>query len=131
MFNYYSQFKSNYFKVKDLEKFKDWLPKLEGSPDIQEDEDGSITIFSVDGGIPQWEYSDDGEEFEIDFWKELSGHLKDGQVAVFVQIGYVKAHTDCCMLAVHSDGRWKNSFPESFITEICDEWDVECIDMNI
>lgn len=96
MANYYGQERTNYFKVKDVEKFKAWADQfgleiietkeqqepfetLYGLlPDTSNDDDGCFSIWN----------EDDGER--IEFIDELSKHLTEGEIAIVVGSGAEK-----------------------------------------
>lgn len=99
MANYYASSRSNYFRVKDEQAFKDWLD----TTNIEilatsEDDEGNTTYAIVpnapDGegwSLTMWE-DDEGVELdeERDLIIELSGHLADGWVAILMEAGAEK-----------------------------------------
>lgn len=111
MANYYGHFRSNYFKVKDIEAFKSWCDSVGVDYWEKSDDSELVAISSSDqddyGAIPSHEsldpdYDSDTpppgwteEEFaesqrEIDFLQELSKHLVEGEIAVVVENGQEK-----------------------------------------
>lgn len=101
MANYYGQFRSNYFKVKDAVAFKAWCDKLDVG--VWEGDENTYGIHSSDtsdsGDIPScetlpadwdsdtpppgWTEEEFADEWrEIDFFQELSKHLEEGEIAV-------------------------------------------------
>lgn len=86
MADYIPYARSNYFRVKDKEKFKAFAEKFHAY--LQEKEDRVAVIF--DAGIPG-DYCDaEGDYVEINFPQEAAKHLQDGEVAIFQEIGYEK-----------------------------------------
>lgn len=111
MANYYANFRTNYFKVKDAEKFKQWADQI-GVEVYLSHEKQMWAIFpgkhDDTGSIPTnrwvpdnindeelitqgWTEEEISEGYqEIDFLKELSGHLEEDQVAVVMEAGSEK-----------------------------------------
>lgn len=103
MANYYSQARTNYFAVKDPQKF---LKELEGwsvTVITKEQEDGTTLYGFLDddpngGGLSysRYYYAEDDvneenelvEEREWSVW--LAGHLADDAVAILVEVGSEK-----------------------------------------
>jgi len=87
MANYYGSARTNYFKVKDLARFK---AELDGLCDIVERQDGTVGLFpggrTDSGHFP--EFDDDDEPF--DFAEEVAKHLAEGWVLVLMQNGAEK-----------------------------------------
>ena len=97
---YENRFRSNYFLVRYNEKFKEWA------------EDFDLKIFTNNGkfaigGCEGYGFPEDDPETgeEIDFAKELSKHLHDGEIAVLMQVGYEDLRfLSGVALAVNSSG---------------------------
>ena len=94
MANYYCSARTNYFGVKDMEKFKEWANGL-GLEVIGESVDthglvGLLPDTMIDTGFPDCRMSEEGEANEIDFPAELAGHLLDGDVAIIMESGAEK-----------------------------------------
>jgi hypothetical protein len=110
MANYYATFRTNYFKVKDLELFKTWVNSLSSEDNIEifeNDEDGSMVGFGAYSGIPTSRTIDD-DDVEINFTKELSKHLADGEVAIIMEAGSEKLrYVIGLAIAVTSEGKTK------------------------
>lgn len=92
MANFYGTARSNYFKVKDEAKFKEWVdscPGLGRSGNLE-----GFMIYSDDPDSGTWPcYRWDEEEkdhVEIDLASELSEHLVEGEIAVLVEAGAEK-----------------------------------------
>ena len=93
MANYYSYARSNYFKVKDVGKFKEFCAELPGVEVIESSaKDGRVGFLGdCECGLPSfagdWE---SGEEREIDLEQEIAKHLVEGEVAIMVEAGHEK-----------------------------------------
>lgn len=96
MGNYVSMCRSNYFAVKDLAKFREWVNSFTGDLALLDDVADGPLVGICDGtegmGWPQHRYEEDdtGDYKDIDFLGELAGHLARGHVAVLVDIGHDK-----------------------------------------
>lgn len=118
MANYVSSARSNYFQVKDFEKFMEWINQF-SNLHVDRDPEGRVVILETYGeGWPTWrdleepyEYeTQDGRKMwmddeEVDFADELSMHLAEGEVAVLEEAGaeklrYVAGHA----VAVNHNG---------------------------
>jgi hypothetical protein len=92
MANYYGSSRSNYFKVKDVDKFKDFLNSMY---DMEFIDDGNgrvgFLVTGEGGSIPCeiWDKEQD-EYVDLDFDKLLAQHLQDGEVAVYQEVGAEK-----------------------------------------
>ena len=88
MANWEGYARSNYFKVKDEEKFRAWATGL--NLEIYE-EGGLFGIASEDGDWPdQRENEETGESESIEIVDELAALLEDGEIVVFQCIGHEK-----------------------------------------
>ena len=87
MANYYSTCRTNYFKVKDFEEFKNWTHTIafEGL-EICEGDNGTICLL-CDNGWPLCKLPD-YEEF--DFLTEFKQHLVEKEVVVLMEAGAEK-----------------------------------------
>jgi hypothetical protein len=93
MANYYGYSRSNYFKVKNKEKFKEFLNQFNGFEYIEDDKGLSGWLIDTEyGGHDTTIYDEETEDYieDINFEDELSKHLKKGQVAIYQEIGYEK-----------------------------------------
>jgi hypothetical protein len=113
--DYISMTRSNYFTVRDEETFCSWLNKVweyaqVRKPEVVDNTRDTANVVTVmyEGSIPSEYYDEDREEeVEFDFLTDIAGFLADGEVAVFITIGYEGMrylHGDA--FAVHSDGRF-------------------------
>jgi len=91
MANFYGTARTNYFKVKDLEAFKKFVEELSGAVLITKE--GLFGFYSDDssGCMPSSVYNrETGEHEDIDVIEEVSKHLAEGEVAVFMEAGAEK-----------------------------------------
>lgn len=97
MANYESTCRTNYFKVKDIQKFREWFNSLCGEGmELCDDHDGEFCIL-CDNGWPN--FKGDDYDNDIDFVDELRKHLQKGQVAVLMEAGHEK-HRYCTGRAI-------------------------------
>jgi uncharacterized protein (DUF927 family) len=85
MADYYSTCRTNYFKVKNEQKFRDWAKSLCSENLEVIEKDGGVGLM-FDNGEPTLNKKDE----EIDFFTELKAHLKKGEVAVYEEAGAEK-----------------------------------------
>ena len=89
MANWYGTSRSNYFKVKDEEAFREWADSRD--LEIFTNLVGQLAVapssMSEDGSWPSY---DNEMDAEIDFQAELIEHLAEGQVAILMTIGAEK-----------------------------------------
>jgi hypothetical protein len=112
MSDWYGTSRSNYFRVKNLKKFKALCTRW-GVEFIEKDDAPGFVGFlgrSEYGGLPSniTEEAELGEVRELDsddFYKELAEHLKDGEVAVMMESGAQKhAYITGFAIAINSKG---------------------------
>ena len=108
MANYYGQFRSNYFHVKDVEAFKAWADRVDVRV-LKKETNQMWMVCSSDmsdsGGIPDtedlptgtatkppgWTDEEFADEFrQFDFLKELSQHLAKYEIAIVMETGSEK-----------------------------------------
>ena len=97
MSNYYAHSRSNYFKVKNVDEFKAFCDKIgvEMIKSMFDNEDNFVGfVCSLDaggGGIPSSVYDKDTDVCtDFDICEEVSKHLLEGEVAVFIEISHEK-----------------------------------------
>lgn len=109
MANYYGTGVSNSFLVKDVDALETALENTSFIVDVQDREEGRVSIYTdSDGGFwldSTWD-GDEDEPEDLDVPDMIANHLVDGQVAVFMHTGhekscYVMGHA----IAVHSSGQ--------------------------
>lgn len=93
MANYYSQGRTNYFRVKDGEKFEQEIERLRegvGSPIEMIKEDGKYALL-FEEGAPTYFYDEEtGESEDVDMEGFIRENLADGSVCVMMEIGAEK-----------------------------------------
>jgi hypothetical protein len=107
MANWYGSARSNYFRVKDKDKFVQWVESIAGL-ELIEDGEGRVGLLSNDesGGWPCFGYDEEAEDhLDIEVFDEVAAHLEEGSVAVFLEAGaeklrYITGHA----VAVNSKG---------------------------
>lgn len=91
MANYYENARTNYFKVKDESKFKDFLATLDGLETYSDKEGRHCILFDYESGVPSSKYNEETDDYdEFDFLGELSEHLTDGSIAIVMGSGAEK-----------------------------------------
>lgn len=92
MANYYEKARTNYFKVKDFTKFREFIDKFSSIELVVDEQKGGIAIlFDEEVGVPSQYYDEDTDEYiEVDFTTELSEHLTDDSIAVIQAVGSEK-----------------------------------------
>jgi hypothetical protein len=96
MANFCGSGRSNYFKVKDPEKFKEWMSNfgdlsLHKHDDDPLDNQFCILVDSECGDVPNEQCVDGEDEYkEIDFFQELAKFLEDDEVVIFMHCGAEK-----------------------------------------
>jgi hypothetical protein len=111
MSNYCATARSSYFKVKDVEAFKNWCWSLDIEPIDGDPADNKTGLVAMISGTPNgdgWPSSrvnDKDEAADIDLTAELAAHLEDGWVAVLMEAGSEKCrYIIGFALAVNSKG---------------------------
>lgn len=106
MANYYEKARTNYFNVKDAEKFQEFIKKFNCIDLVVEEKKGGYALlFDEETGIPCCYYDDDGNDVEVDFVDEVSTHLTDDSIAVFEAVGSEKyRYLSGYAIAVNSRG---------------------------
>ncbi len=95
MANYYGQSRTNYFKVKDAEAFKQELAKFPVEV-ITKEQDGETLYGFLDadsngsGYITEYWDEELGDSVEIDLEDLFKRHLEDGSVAILIHSGAEK-----------------------------------------
>jgi hypothetical protein len=85
MANYYASARSNYFKVKDHEAFKQALAPFDVQ--IIEDERGVVIFSNSDEGWSWWNSETDEDTYGSEV---ISPHLADGEVCILMEAGAEK-----------------------------------------
>ena len=93
MANYYSQGRTNYFRVTDGEKFEQEINELQDGVangiTVVKKEDKYALLFEE--GAPTFYYNEEtGEERDVDMEGFIRENLADGSVCVMIEIGAEK-----------------------------------------
>ena len=116
MANYYATARSNYFAVKDETAFREWAESIglmvfePTHTTVTADGIDRFAIAPGDGDECGWfctRYDEESDEHEdVDLTKELSAHLRDGEVAILMEVGSEKLRYLCgYATAVNSVGK--------------------------
>jgi len=108
MADYIAQTRSNYFKVKDEERFQMFCQRygLELITPSASEKQQARFGFMIYASLPSGRADDKGEWIETDFVQELSAQLVPGEVAVVMEIGSEKMRfLNGCAIAVNSQGK--------------------------
>lgn len=92
MANYYETARTNYFQVKDLEKFKEWIKQF-SNPRVEKgyhEDDGKICLIWDEDGYQDWGYDDDGNETEQSFRDCVGDYLTEDSIIVVMGAGNEK-----------------------------------------
>lgn len=117
MANYICAARSNYFRVVDVKKFREWCAHVSGLGvwDGEGEDSGRFAVYGdADGAWPCCVEDSEGELVDFDFIEELSKHLKKGSVAVLMEAGWEKLRFVIGLaIAVNSEGK-------TVVVDICD-----------
>jgi hypothetical protein len=103
MANYESMFRTNHFRVKNEDAFCKWAYDIGANYFPVKIEGETAYCMTRYAGIPDFSES---REDEIDFASELAEHLVEGEVAVYMEVGYEKIrYLSGVAVAVAWDGR--------------------------
>jgi hypothetical protein len=91
MANYYATARTNYFKVKDVEKFKELCEHLDVQFIQDGDKVGFLCSHGDQAGFPSYYWDEETQEYvDIDLLSDISKHLVKGEVAVLMEAGAEK-----------------------------------------
>ena len=92
MSNYYASARTNYFKVKDPEAFKQWVDTLpDTTADYREKDEKFVLLVEGECGWPTERYNEDVEDYEaVNLEEGIVPHLAEGEVVIFQEIGAEK-----------------------------------------
>ncbi len=94
--------RTNYFKVRDEAKFKEWLEIIGADSHQTEKEGEKVHCLTFENGMPLFIESLDKD---IDFMSELSEHLADGWVAIYMEAGHeAQRYVEGYAIAINSKG---------------------------
>ncbi len=105
MANYIAYARTNYFRVVDVDKFKEFLDTVCGISEVIENEGTFCLLFEE--GIPDTRAVSDGDSDDsLDLVKEVSRHLQEDSVAIFMECGAEKLrYLAGYAVAVNHEGR--------------------------
>lgn len=92
MANYYAAARTNYFRVKDKDKFVEAMGLWYGAEVIEGIGKKGNRLYGLlfdESGIPSSKEVD-GEIVDADIFNELKKHLPKGEVAIFMESGHEK-----------------------------------------
>lgn len=108
MSNYTAFCRTNYFRVRDPQAFREAMDAL-GNITVHGDGEDGVCLTDNDpdgGGWPTWTMDEDGNEQEIDLPGIVAAHLAEGDVAVFMEIGWEKLrYLVGCAVAINAQGQ--------------------------
>lgn len=100
---------SNYFKVKDIDKFKEELEQMDGT-DLFEHNDNSICV-AIYGDL--YSCTEDDEEYVFDdYLNFIQKHIEDGEKVFISSVGHEKLRylsADCTVIT-KDDIKYNNLF---------------------
>lgn len=88
MANYYATTRSNYFKVKDADSFRDFCSSL--ALESWDGNDDTVAISADTGDCGGWPSYDHEKDEDLDFPVALSEHLATDEVAILFESGAEK-----------------------------------------
>jgi hypothetical protein len=113
MANYEAFCRSNYFQVKDEDEFLKYI-KTRNAVSSKHETKGFMVHSENENGWPSYlqpdkddpEYNEDAPDgYVIDFFNEISSHLTDDSVAIFIEAGHEKLRYLCgYAVAINSMG---------------------------
>ena len=91
MANYYASSRTNYFNVKDRKAFDEALENIPDIDIITSDDKVGILCIGESGSFPSFLFDEEtGDEEEIDISDIVAGHLIEGDIAIFMEVGAEK-----------------------------------------
>ena len=130
MANYVCTCRSNYFRVKDVKKFQEWVGKYAVEMRINVENlalvpDETLALFGTDPDGAGWPCFNPETGEQIDFFTEVSEHLKDGEVAIFMEAGHEKLrYVTGIAVAVNHKGDCTSVTLDDIYDRVRDEWGV-------
>lgn len=123
MANYIPWARTNYFKVKDEQKFREDIIDKFGL-DYRVDQDRRYGLFP-DEDFPSYYEDEDGEWKDIIFEDEIQPHLADGEVAILMHVGYEKMrYGHGYSIAVKNEGDPMCISLNEIYKKVEDEWGI-------
>lgn len=92
MANYYGASRTNYFRVKDETKFREWASgrNVEVIEDTSHDGKGRFCLLPIGCDDDTFQNYDNNTDPEVDMLAEISKHLAPGSVCVMMESGHEK-----------------------------------------
>ena len=88
MANFYGTARTNYFKVKDVDAFKEWVSNF---PSLTLIENNGLFGFYDSDGFPSSYWDEELDDYaDIDLMAEVAEHLTEDSVAIFMEVGAEK-----------------------------------------
>lgn len=91
MANYYASCRSNYFKVEDIDKFKE---AMHSGIEVCVEKDGTVCLYGEDpdgAGWPTNIYNEETDEYDdFDLEQVVASHLQPGSWCVLQEVGAEK-----------------------------------------
>jgi hypothetical protein len=111
MANFHKMTRSNYFKVEDPDAFKAWARKRHMQVRNEtiwnmntKVEEPDPTVFAMES-TSQDGWVDPYDDPNGDIFAELATHLADKQVAILMEVGWLKEYVKGWAIAVHANGK--------------------------
>ena len=119
MSTYYGCCVSNFFKVKDLEKFEEWISKFPELETFGGETKEYVAFGSMNTGIPEYMPTDDDEgSIQVEFIIDLYKHLQEGEVAIVQEVGSEKLK---CLIGFSVAIDWQGNTKYFSISDVY-EW---------
>lgn len=132
MANYDAKCRTNYFRVKDPDAFRELLKRLSDiGIECQDDERGFVLLCD-EGPWPQsMEDPDTGEDVDFDVVDFVSEHLPDGEVAIFQEAGGEKlCYLTGFSIAVNSKGERLSVDMNDIMRLVKETWGIKPTDCS-
>ena len=120
--------RSNYFKVKDEEKFLAWVSRMPGFHLISKSTSEGFGFYMEEGTTPSTFIDEESgeEEADFDFIQELSEHLAEGEVCVYMEAGAEKLrYVSGTALAVNHKGEVLTVHLSNIYDLVKQQWGLE------
>ena len=134
MADWYGSYRSNYFKVKNKKKFKDFVKEINEEL-IEKDIDGEkhfgimCGTYNGFGSLPSLSVDPDTKDTDISvdvFFNKVSQHLQKDQIAIFMEVGQEKMrYLTGCAIAINAKGEILSCSIYDIYKQIAEKWSVE------
>lgn len=75
MANYYETARTNYFRVKDMAKFEEFINSISGT-ETYKDEEGRVCVLFTEDGVPSSRYNETTEDWDGEFDQTHTGEIE-------------------------------------------------------